>query len=72
MENQPRMVFYVSTGLQLTAGLILIAVAYFETVRLIVAWCELREDFRGRLSGRNLSGPDHGGWQETGHRSGQE
>lgn len=23
-----------------------IAVAYFETVRLIVAWCELREDFR--------------------------
>lgn len=23
-----------------------IAVAYFDTVRLIVAWCELREDFR--------------------------
>jgi len=23
-----------------------IAIAYFETVRLIVAWCELREDFR--------------------------
>ena len=23
-----------------------LAIAYFETVRLIVAWCELREDFR--------------------------
>lgn len=35
-----------------------IAVAYFETVRLIVAWCELREDFRNFRTDR-ISAADY-------------
>ena len=34
------------SGLQTTRVIWPIALAYFETVRLIVAWCELRQAFR--------------------------